>query len=348
MNRIQVYWVLSLLCLMPFSSCRKESVGRQEMREIHFAFHLPGSSSATKVSYYDNQGRTWEYNGKQSLYWKIGDMVRIAAEKMEVSPTGRKWLDYINNDASMYGEPFTALEGAPYWPAEYYDDWALPIEDTLYAVYPSPRFLEGKIPYEIQERLSVGAGGFMTGYIPPVQQPVPLSGSNELVANMDYAYMYATYCTSWAIWDEWWHENLYAELYLEPLFTAIEFEICASDAHPVMTLTGMELSGSGLAGMFSCQLSAKENAVNKPESGTEDSITIDFTSVQPGGCQVTMANPLKFTVLAVGCDHTSLTLSLTGDEIGTRSLLLRDKTTLDPLTFQGGKKYLIHGLSIPN
>lgn len=135
--------------------------------------------------------------------------------------------------------------------------------------------------------------------------------------------------------------NSEVELQFSPAFTAFEFKILAGvdDAVALTSFTIETLTENAvMAGGFTMDCATK---VATPSTGGSSSVTVDLT-----GHTVTANSPFTFTVFALPVDFTNLKITLVGDKIGTRTLLLNDKDGA-PVPFPACKKYR-STLRLPN
>ena len=127
--------------------------------------------------------------------------------------------------------------------------------------------------------------------------------------------------------------NSTVELRFFPAFTAFEFKVVAGedDAVALTSFTIETLTQNAvIAGGFTMDCATR---VATPATGGSSSVTVDLT-----GHTVTANSPFTFTVFALPVDFTNLKITLVGDKIGTRTLLLNDKDGV-PVPFPACKKY---------
>ena len=323
--------LLSCLCVgMLMVSCHKvPSPGTG----ILFRASARGTSgSPTKTSYGDIEGNTQSY---QMLNWVEGDMIRLySPQAVKIYTESDHFADYLVSSVTTDGTTSVAQMLSA-------DDegttngnglgWA---EGTnyFYAVYPSP-WNKANIS------MAAGAGNAVsvTGTIPASQTLTWTTSGNNVIGSPDmgYAYMYAS--TSAQPTDEGVNLNF------SPAFTAFQFEVGPGENASVR-LTEFSLSTSDaakpLAGSFIVSgAQGSETTVCSGAASSPTSLTVSMDQT------ITTGHTCIITVFALPQDLAKLSISYTGDEIGTRTLDLKQDSAW--LSFVGCKKYRIYGLSFP-
>ena len=80
---------------------------------------------------------------------------------------------------------------------------------------------------------------------------------------------------------------------------------------------------------------------------TSQTITIDFTKLPGGKLSVEKDKPATFTVVALPRAYSGLSVTFTGDPIGTKTLKL-SYSDGRPITFKALKRHRVYGLSLPD
>lgn len=181
-------------------------------------------------------------------------------------------------------------------------------------------------------------GTSMTGTIPATQKLTwdGLVGKPD----MQYAFMFAKTTA-----------KVNAEsviLGFNPKFTAFEFVIGGGSSDDItVNLSSFALSApSAISGGFSVACASGAVTATGTDAASK-SIALDFSDLTGGVLPVTGDDELTVTLLAVApATLPNLTLTITGDKIGTRVLKLQDKNG-QWISFEGGKKYRITGLNLP-
>lgn len=207
-------------------------------------------------------------------------------------------------------------------------------DDThyFYAVYPSPGVTGA------QSTIAAGEGNAVTvtGVI-PATQTLSWSGTTG-TPDMKYAYMYASASST---------PSSSVNLTFQPQFTAFQFEIgiAQSDGYTYdygsITLTEFTLTTCNtdypLVGTFSID--------GNPDGKTITATGTGLGTTVPIGQTLTAGNPLILTVFALPQELHDLTISFTGNEIGTRTLALMKNG--EYMSFDKCKKYRFYGMYFP-
>ena len=134
-----------------------------------------------------------------------------------------------------------------------------------------------------------------------------------------------------------------------PECTILEFEVNSGN-NPEVDLTSFTLTSAegqnALAGDFSLPASEADSTMFS-FTNTSQYVTIDFTKLPEGKLTVTKDKPATFAVVALPRAYSGLSVTFTGEPIGTRTLRL-DYSDGAPITFKALKRHRIHGLSLPD
>ena len=134
-----------------------------------------------------------------------------------------------------------------------------------------------------------------------------------------------------------------------PEYTVFEFEVNSGN-NPEVDLTSFTLTSAegqnALAGDFSLPASEADSTMFS-FTNTSQYVTIDFTRRPEGKLTVTKDKPATFAVVALPRAYSGLSVTFTGDPIGTKTLKL-DYSDCVPITFKALKRHRIHGLSLPD
>ena len=181
-------------------------------------------------------------------------------------------------------------------------------------------------------------GTSMTGTIPATQTLTwdGLVGKPD----MQYAFMFAK--TTAKVNAE------SVKLEFNPKFTAFEFVIGGGSSDAVtVNLSSFTLSApSAISGGFRVACSSGAVTATGTDAASK-SIALSFANLTGGVLPVRGDAALTVTLLAVApATMPNLTLTITGDKIGTRVLKLQDKNG-QWISFTGGRKYRLTGLNLP-
>lgn len=318
---------MSLALSVLICSCTKEP-GVGEGIRFRASAYGPSGSPATKTAYgsIDNTSQTY-----QMLNWVEGDMVRIYSPQAGLQEDESVHFDdCVVDGVTAEGNTSVATVRSTH---EHGLVWGEANPHYFYAIYPSTAV-------NAQSTIAAGAGNAVTvtGTIPAVQELTWTDGTDVVGApDMNYAYMYASTTTA---------PNSNVDLQFSPKFTAFQFEIGTGEFSSIH-VTNFTLSTNDatrpLSGMFIISGGAGSEILTCPTSGTgvSASLTVSMDAT------LTMGNTLILTVFALPRDLGHLSISFTGDEIGTRTLKLQDSGEIF-LTFTACKKYRVYGLSFPS
>lgn len=130
--------------------------------------------------------------------------------------------------------------------------------------------------------------------------------------------------------------------------TVFEIEVNGGN-NPQVDLTSFTLSSAegqnALAGDFTIRASEADSAMFT-YTNTSQSVTVDFTKLPEGKLAVTKDKPATISVIALPRTYSGLSVTFTGEPIGTKTLKL-DYSDGAPITFKALKRHRIHGLSLP-
>lgn len=134
-----------------------------------------------------------------------------------------------------------------------------------------------------------------------------------------------------------------------PEYTVFEFEVNSGD-NPQVDLTSFTLTSAegqnALAGDFTLQKTEADSTMLTC-TNTSQSVTIDFTRLPEGKLTVTRDRPATFAVVALPRAYSGLSVTFTGEPIGTKTLKLSYSDGV-PITFKALKRHRVHGLSLPD
>ena len=134
-----------------------------------------------------------------------------------------------------------------------------------------------------------------------------------------------------------------------PEYTVFEFEVNSGD-NPQVDLTSFTLTSAegqnALAGDFTLQKTEADSTMLTC-TNTSQSITIDFTRRPEGKLTVTKDKPATFAVVALPRTYSGLSVTFTGEPIGTKTLKLSYSDGV-PITFKALKRHRVYGLSLPD
>ncbi len=134
-----------------------------------------------------------------------------------------------------------------------------------------------------------------------------------------------------------------------PECTIFEFEVNSGN-NPEVDLSSFTLTSAegqnALAGDFSLPASEADSTMFA-FANTSQSVTIDFTRLPEGKLTVTRDRPATFAVVALPRAYSGLSVTFTGEPIGTKTLKL-DYSDGAPITFKALKRHRVHGLSLPD
>lgn len=319
-------------------SCTKE-IGRPG-GGIQFSAHVGGTS--TRTSYSGEGTSSGGHLTKERIDWTDGDLMTVYSPQAVMLDGTTHVSDYrVKSHVKLTGN---LISRATVDPADKNGlQWGSG-DHTFYAMYPSAA-TSGFTTAE-KEKVSL-TGTQMTGTIPS-SQSLTWDGQRGM-PQMRYAYMFAT--ASCPVNTESVNLPYY------PQFTAFEFQI-GSGKNAKVELTSFTLTAAtgsnAVAGDFAYAIEDVNTSVSGDPlaldkftfSNISQSITVSFTGLTGGKLTVLEGKPVTFTVLALPQELTGLSISFTGEQIGTRTLKLNDNSG-NALTFSAREKHLVHGLSFP-
>lgn len=286
----------------------------------------------TKTSYGSIDGTGQAF---QMLNWEEGDRIRLySPQAVKIYTENEHFADYEVNTTETVGtvsiarmlaveeQSSAGSNGLGWTEGMHY----------FYGLYPSPQS-------NAHAAMAAGEGNSVsiTGSIPAAQTLSWAADGSTIVGSpdMSYAYMYASASAQPADGG--------VDLSFSPMFTAFQFEVGPGENDSVR-LTRFRLSTSDatkpLSGTFS--ISGEQGNEVISCTGAVSSPTVLTVNMD---ISLTTGKTLVLTVLALPHDLTQLTVSFTGDEIGTRTLELKQDSSW--MSFPGCKKYRIYGLSFP-
>ena len=301
---------LALAAMLCADSCQK-NVQPGTLIRFHASAHRQAD---TKTVYGNIDGSSQDY---QALNWVEGDLVCIYCPQASLK-------DAPDTHVENYRVVSVTADGTSSVAGIMSDSgsgllWGTANPHYFYGIYPADTITPGS-----------GSGMSVSGTIPAAQF---LTWSGTVGApDMSLAYMYASATSA---------PEESVEMGFVPEFTAFQFEISPDSRGTAIDLTAFELSTSDtahpLAGTFT--LSGVAGSESIAFTGTATSISVPLDVTLPVG------ETLVLTVFVLPQDVNSLTISFTGNQIGTRSLALsRNK---EPLTFLACRKYRVYGLTFP-
>lgn len=344
-------WGLMALVMALVVSCTKSNLSNRS--SVRFTIGL--ASDGTRTLYSGEGTVTDGKLVKERIDWVVNDQVRVySPEAMQTD-----WAHYAEYKVTSHTHtPHGALMDHAEVAAMDADGkgltWEAGTTNHFYGMYPSPAIFRSDDPGASWIALD---GSTMKGTIAADQTGLlswtGVTGTGDITGapDMKYAWMFAKQTGN--------KGDSEVNLVFYPKFTAFEFTIGSGENAVVhlssFTLETTQTANSDypypyLAGNFS--LAGDTELVSVSNTGPSKTITVTF----PEGTAVTRATAtadaknLTFTVFALPVDITSLKITFTGEEIGTRTLVLKDGTdsTASPLEFTACKKYRIYGLSFPN
>ena len=328
------------------TSCTK--VGFREGGTIRFS--ASNSAARTRTSY-SKEGRTGSDGllNLERIDWKEGDLITIYSPQAVMADGTDPVCDYrVDSHETLSGNltsratvnPSVAGAGLGWGSGTHY----------FYAVYPSAE----TEAFTAAEKAKTGLDDTRwKGTVAADQSPLAnglggTASAPEIAAKMQYAHMFAT-ATSEPVPS--------VDLPFYPEFTAFEFQV-GSGKNPVVDLTSFTLTAAAgqnaPAGDFAYLLADVDTesasdplALSKfAFSNTSQSITVDFTKLSAGKLTVESGKPVTFTVVALPQQLSGLSITFTGDQIGTRTLKLNDSAGT-PLVYAARQKHRLYGLSFP-
>lgn len=344
---------VTLLLAALFLACGCSEMNRDAGNAINFDIWT-GPDPGTRTSYLNpNTGQEdIDRNlNRISLHWKSGDIVRIAGTAAVLENSLDKFADYLVHSVTTNGSRSRAAVSALNNKKLFWDENASGTQ-SIYAMYPSPGSdtLSKLLDAQQLSMISLSPEGILKGFIPTSQAPVlrPGTGTGEGAAyvpavydpDMSFAYMGALGSAE---------VGQTVPMPFRPLFTAFEFQISSGEFESVRLSRFVLRNGADMAGAFTADLSQATPTVSLAGGAMDRYVEINFSSYPGGALTVTRDKPVTFTVLALGCDHSNVTIDFEGDVIGRRSLTLKtvQEGVQTPITFAGSKKYSILGLSFP-
>lgn len=329
------------------TSCSKDSISGRSV----FRFAAGTSRMGTKTSYSGEGTVSGGRLVQERIDWMDTDLIRIySPEAILAGDDATHYADYDIVDPRKLDDVTSRAKITPAGAAlEKGEDGVY----HFYASYPSPATTG--MPSGVALDLAGGdettpAVVTFTGVVPDSQTEYApaVAGSYVYQPDMRWAYMLATGSANLPA-DE--GEEVY--LTFTPKFSAFEFTV-SSGEYASVTLRSMSLTAASgsLSGTFQIRagdfgaITAAIPAADITDAGP--TVTVDFGT---DGIVLTQAHPVTLSLIALAQDVSGLTVSFTGDEIGTRSLDLTEKlpgaTDYTPITFGPYSKHRIKGLRFP-
>lgn len=353
MNKSLLWLVLP--AALAVVSCTKSGPAFSE--GIRFSLGLAEDGTRT-VYTGDGEFSTYTHAGvpdaqlltKERIDWKVNDLVTVYSPEALTMDWGH-YVDYkvTSHTHTPHGDLMDHAEVVATDASGKGLTWEAGTTNHFYGMYPSKAMFTSS---DAGYNWIALDGTTMKGTIPSAQTNnltwTGVTGTGDVVGTPDmrYAWMFANATGN--------KGDSEVNLVFYPKFTAFEFSI-GSGENSIVHLSSFTLETTSssaavvLAGDFSLA-NGNTSSQTVTVSGTgSKSVTVTF----PTGTAVTRATStadaknLTFTVFALPVDITSLKITFTGDEIGTRTLALNDGNGA-PLNFTACKKYRIYGLSFPN
>ena len=323
---IRKTFLLGLAFLLLLSGCCR-------IRSNSVTFRVSTVKVQTRTAY---SGET-DASGYERIDWKDGDWIGIyCAQATRLYGVTSLLADYSILSHETYSSTVSRAQIAPAGDPNGLQ-WGTG-EHKFYAVYPSPNSPE--LTDAEKAKVSLDASAFV-GFIPSEQTVTQKSGTTTWLPQMQYAWMFARTVVS--------GQQASVELSFAPEFTAMEITVGSGDNDQV-DLTSFSLTtsaeGYAVAGEFTIPVENEETESTFSYANTSQSLTIDFTALPGGKLTVEKGTPVTFTVFMLPREQKNLTLSFTGDQIGTKKLALSDRD-MNTLVFQGRRKIRITGISLP-
>ena len=330
------------------TSCTK--FGFREGGSIRFS--ASNSAARTRTSY-SKEGRTGSDGllNLERIDWKDGDLITIYSPQAVMADGTDPVCDYrVDSHETLSGNLTSRAKVSPN-AADRMLVWGTGTH-YFYAVYPSA----ATASLSAAEKAKTGLDATRwKGTVAADQSPLAnglggTASAPEIGAKMQYAHMFAT-----ATYDA---EAPSVDLPFFPEFTAFEFQV-GSGKNAVVDLTSFTLTAAdgrnALAGDFAYLLADVDTETDADPlalskfafSNTSQSITVDFTKLAAGKLTVESGKPVTFTVIALPQEQSGLSITFTGDQIGTRTLKLNDSAGT-PLVYSARQKHRLYGLSFPS
>lgn len=320
MNRNVIFTALLLALL---SCTREEPSSRNE----GIRFSAVGASSATTKTEYEGTEDPTEH--RERINWIAGDMVRVWSNRAKAGLPPQDHSDYRVLNVTPNGLESVAEVVSVHDPLNWKSGAHL-----FYALYPSP------LTEEMDDYITFNACDYgfeenfkITCKIPQ-KETLTWTDDGDLhrgYPNMHHAYLWATQSAS-----EPTHDVI--ELAFHPRFTAFEFVFTSSkiDAIHLKSFTLETTDDTPLFGTFTI----KNDGTVTDISSTTSSVTYTLDQT------IEKNKYLSITLLALYKDISNLKITVTGDEILTRSLKL-ERVDGTALSFPAGKKYRFINLDFP-
>ena len=320
MRRIVTLYSALFLALL---SCTREEVSREE-EGVRFA--AVGASTATKTSY---EGTEDPLLHKERIDWIAGDMVRVWSNRAKAGLPPQDHADYKVLSVTTSGLESVAQVSSVHDPLNWKSD-----AHIFYALYPSP------LVEDMDDLISYTACdyGFEENFkitcTLPQKENLTWTDDGDLrrgYPDMNHAYLWATQSA-----PEPTHDII--ELPFRPCFTAFEF-VFTSSKIPEIHLKSFTLETTDDTPLFGTFVISNTGVISNFTATTSSvTYTLDET-IQKG-------KYLSITLLALHKSISNLKITVTGDEILTRTLKL-ERTDGTPLSFPAGKKYRFVNLDFP-
>lgn len=309
---IRIRQISAVVLLLAAVACSKHA---KPGSTIYFSAVSRGTGAvSTKTSYSgtdQNGNPVGPTSTLERLDWVASDAIRIyCREAHKVGDNDIHWGDYVVKDVKNESNVESRATISPEEPNSL--TWGSG-SHTFYAMYPAPADNTFKEDHTL------------VGTIPAAQTVTQKPATNTWLPDMSYAYMMAKTVAN----------DGPVSLDFSTRFTAFSFTIGPGENTKVdVTSFILSSSSTALAGNFT----VNEDVYNF--SSTSNAVTITWDPA------IEVTSDVTFTVFCLPQDLTNLTVTFTGDQIGTRSLKLNDAVGT-PLVFKKNKKYRIYGMRFP-
>ena len=305
-------------------SCRREEA---DFLEKGIRFSAVGADSADTKTTYDGTEDPVEH--KERIDWLAGDRVRVWSNRARAGLPPQDYADYVVETVTTSGLESVGTVEPLHDPLNWKSS-----AHVFYALYPSPTTedMDGYISYTACD---LGfEDQFKISCTIPRQETITWTDDGDLhrgYPDMRHAYLWATASAANPTHD-------IVELPFKPRFTAFEF-VFTSSKIPEIHLKSFTLETTDSTPLFGTFTINNDGSVSG-FTGTSSSVTYNLDQI------IHKDKYLSITILALYKDIANLKITVTGDEILTRSLKL-EQVNGTALTFPAGKKYRFVNLDFP-
>ena len=310
--------------LLAVFSCTREEAPQEE--GIRFTAVGASTDGSTKTAYEGTEDPT---EHKERIDWIAGDKVRIWSNRARAGLPPQDHADYVVQTVTASGLESVGTVEPEHDPLNWKSN-----AHVFYALYPSPT-TENMDGYITHNDCDYGfEDSFKITCSIPQREVITWTTDGDLkrgYPDMHHAYLWATASAPTPTHDV-------VELPFQPRFSAFEF-VFTSSKIPEIHLRSFTLETTDDTPLFGTFTINNDGSVS---NFTSTSSSVTYTLNQT----IEKDKFLSITLLALYKDISNLKITVTGDEILTRSLKL-EQVNGTALSFPAGKKYRFINLDFP-